>query len=101
MISDELRDEIRKIVCEELKEDRRQFLERMKELLLTPPCIDFYEELDTVIAKPSKQSEFAKLCAPLIEHLHKHWHPHTRIIIDWDRVSLCQEECGVPFQVPD
>lgn len=45
MISDELRDEIRKIVCEELKEDRRQFLERMKELVFTPPSIEFYEEL--------------------------------------------------------
>ena len=45
--------------------------------------------------------EFEELCRPIVEYIQKKWHPHTRIIIDWDRASLCEEQLGVPFRVPD
>ena len=47
------------------------------------------------------QQEFEKLCAPVVDYIQKKWHPHTRIIIDWDRASIFTEQLGVPFQVPD
>lgn len=46
-------------------------------------------------------AELKELCRPVVEYIQKKWHPHTRIIIDWDRASIFTEECGIPFQVPD
>ena len=45
--------------------------------------------------------EFEDLCRPLVEYLQKKYHPHAWIIIQWDRATLTQDLCGVPFQVPD
>lgn len=47
------------------------------------------------------QQEFEKLCAPVVEFIQRKFHPHTRIIIDWDRASIFEEQFGLPFQVPD
>lgn len=49
----------------------------------------------------SEQKELEKLCAPLVKYIQKKWHPHTRIIIEWDRASLSQEALGLPFPIPD
>lgn len=45
--------------------------------------------------------EFEKICRPVVEYIQEKWHPHTRIIIDWDRAVICEEQMGIPFQVPD
>lgn len=45
--------------------------------------------------------ELEELCRPVVEYLQKKYHPHARIIIDWDRASLFKEMYGIPFQVPD
>jgi len=49
-----------------------------------------------------QRAEFIKkLCTPLVEYLQKEWHPHARIIVEWDRVSLIEDTIGIPFAVPD
>ena len=48
-----------------------------------------------------KLKELEELCRPVVEYIQKQWHPHTRIIVDWDRASVFEEQYGVPFQVPD
>lgn len=45
--------------------------------------------------------ELKELCRPVVEYLQKKYHPHARIIIEWDRASLTEDLCGIPFQVPD
>lgn len=45
--------------------------------------------------------EFEEICHPLVEYLQKKYHPHARIIIEWNRATLTEDKCGVPFQVPD
>lgn len=49
----------------------------------------------------SEIKEFEELCRPVVEYIQKKYHPHTRIIIDWDRASIYEEQMGIPFQVPD
>lgn len=45
--------------------------------------------------------ELKELCRPVVEYLQKKYHPHARIIAEWDRASLVKDLYGVPFQVPD
>lgn len=45
--------------------------------------------------------EFSEMCRPLIEYLQKKCHPHTKIIIEWDRATLVEDTLGVPFRIPD
>ena len=45
--------------------------------------------------------ELEELCRPVVEYLQKKWHPHARIIVEWDRASLSTEQFGIPFPVPD
>lgn len=56
---------------------------------------------DVNIQDDSRIDELRRICRPVVEYLQKKWHPHARIIIDWDRVSLYQEELGIPFRVSD
>ena len=64
------------------------------------------ESLLTAAKEQSNRSEkdfeeLTELCRPVVEYIQKKWHPHTRIIIDWDRASIFTEQRGVSFQVPD
>lgn len=45
--------------------------------------------------------ELKELCRPVVEYLQKKYHPHARIIVEWDRASLVKDLYGVSFQVPD
>lgn len=45
--------------------------------------------------------EFEEICRPVVEYIQKKWHPHTRVIIDWDRASIYEERLGIPFHFGD
>lgn len=59
-----------------------------------------YEEFDNAEDDPELK-EFQDVCRPVVEYLQTKCDPHTRIIIEWDRVSLNYERLGIPVDIPD
>ena len=41
--------------------------------------------------------EFRKLAQPLVEYLRKHYHPHARIIIDYESAEIVEGVLTEPF----
>lgn len=41
--------------------------------------------------------EFEELAKPLMEYLHKNFHPHAQIIINWDGAEVVEGKIGVPY----
>lgn len=41
--------------------------------------------------------EFEELVKPLMEYLHKNFHPHAQIIINWDGAEVVEGKIGVPY----
>ena len=44
-----------------------------------------------------KVKEFEELAKPLMEYLHKNFHPHAQIIINWDGAEVVEGKIGVPY----
>ena len=44
--------------------------------------------------------EFRKLAQPLVEFLRKYYHPHARIIIDYESAEIVEGVLAEPFQKP-
>ena len=45
------------------------------------------------------ENEFESLCKPLNSWLQKNFHPHTRIIIEFDRAEIVESYMATPFEV--
>lgn len=41
---------------------------------------------------------FRELVMPLMEHLRKNYHPHAKIIIDWDGAEIVEGLLGEPYK---
>lgn len=42
---------------------------------------------------------FKELALPLVEYLQKHYHPHAKIIVDFDGAEIVEGVLGEPFQI--
>jgi hypothetical protein len=47
------------------------------------------------------QGEFEELVKPLIQYLQDNYHPHARIIIDWESAELVEGIKAFTISVPD
>ena len=43
-------------------------------------------------------NKFEELAKPLMEYLHKNFHPHAQIIINWDGAEVVEGKIGVPYK---
>ena len=42
-------------------------------------------------------NRFEELAKPLMEYLHKNFHPLAQIIINWDGAEVVEGKMGVPY----
>lgn len=54
-----------------------------------------------MIMKEELRKEFEQMAKPLNEWLQKNFSPHAKVIITSDGAEVCEEICGVPFEVLD
>ena len=47
------------------------------------------------------KEEFTKLVQPLVEYLRKHYHPHARIIIDYESAEIVEGVLGETFKIEE
>ena len=45
----------------------------------------------------NENKKFEELAKPLMEYLHKNFHPHTQIIINWDGAEVVEGKIGISY----
>lgn len=45
--------------------------------------------------------ELNEAARPLIDFLHKYYHPHARVIVEYGSAEVNEGIMAVPFEVPD
>lgn len=48
-----------------------------------------------------KQRELREAAKPLIDYLQTHYHPHAKIIVEYDSVEIVEGVMAEMFEVPD
>lgn len=51
--------------------------------------------------KEELNKEFRELAEPLVRFLQKNYHPHAKIIINYDSAEIVVGEIGESFDIPD